>query len=332
MYLEIDEGYWGHRKTLRLCALLKNPEADTYPPRLWSWATRSAPDGELGGMDAYELECAVRYRPLDGKLFAALALAGFIDEMADGTKRIHNWQVRTGAAIARMTDRASQMRELRSHRSGGCVPETCRHCVRGRGDTVHSRVNHRDVTNPTRRDITNPTSPVQSSPDKTSSDPDPDHAHAVAGPDPEYAAPPTAVAPALAPVASQPAINTNGVPPPGKLRGYYLQQTFARLRSEVIGGLAWSIPPDTSGKATTFAERLTPEEIADIEPTMRLMFGHIKEGQDDWEDERLRKSASFAFGTWIARFSDLREELHDKRPAKRAKAEIKWFDPNNQPR
>ncbi len=128
MYLEMDEGYHGHRKTLRLCALMKCDTADAYPPRLWAWAVRSAPDGDLTGMDPGEIEMAVRYRKQDGALFAALCTAGFIDRSEDGQVSIHNWRERTGAAIARMADKAHRLKEARAHKNGSCLA-MCRICA-----------------------------------------------------------------------------------------------------------------------------------------------------------------------------------------------------------
>lgn len=128
MYLEIDEGYPGHRKTLRLCALLKCDTADAYPPRLWAWAARSAPDGDLTGMDAAELEMALRWRGNEGALFAALIAAGFVDQgCINGPTSIHNWAERTGGAIEKMAARAGMAKERRQHMDGKCS-RACRYC------------------------------------------------------------------------------------------------------------------------------------------------------------------------------------------------------------
>lgn len=128
MYIELDEGYHGHRKTLRLCALMKCDTADSYPPRLWTWAARSAPDGDLTGMEPSEIELALRFRGKAGVLFDALVRAGFIDQATDGRTAIHNWQARTGGAIVRMNDRAYRVRERRAHHQGRCL-EHCSICA-----------------------------------------------------------------------------------------------------------------------------------------------------------------------------------------------------------
>lgn len=128
MYLEIDEGYPGHRKTLRLCALLKCDTADAYPPRMWAWAARSAPDGDLTGMDPVELELALRWRGEEGALYAALTRSGFIDRDEDGRTVIHNWATRTGGAIEKMATRAGMAKERRAHMDHKCVA-ACRYCA-----------------------------------------------------------------------------------------------------------------------------------------------------------------------------------------------------------
>lgn len=146
MYLEIDEGYWEHRKTLRLRSLLQVPEADAYPPRLWAWAMRNAPDGNLTGMTAYGVELAARYGPLDGKLYAALVTAGFIDEVEPGVPaKIHDWEDHTGAALERASVQAQRRRLYGSDwsvvrrrildRDGW----RCRGCGSGGGLDVHHR-------------------------------------------------------------------------------------------------------------------------------------------------------------------------------------------------
>lgn len=103
MYLEIDEGFTTHRKTLRFCGFMQDHNAFAYLMRLWSWATRSAPDGDLSGLDPIDIELAVQYRLGDGKCYRAMVVAGFIDTDGDGAPvMIHNWPKRTGGAIARM--------------------------------------------------------------------------------------------------------------------------------------------------------------------------------------------------------------------------------------
>ena len=116
MYLEIDEGYWEHPKTLDLCARLADDQADAFPPRLWKWACRCARNGQLGAITAYAFERVVRYAPADGKCFEAFLGAGFLDRDDSGEVTIHNWMLpgRTGHAIARMEAKADENRQRRA--------------------------------------------------------------------------------------------------------------------------------------------------------------------------------------------------------------------------
>ena len=115
MYLEIDEGYWRHPKTLDLCSRLEDDQADRFPPRLWQWACRSARDGKLGKVTAYAFEIIVRANA-GGKCFEAFIACGFLDRSDDGEVTIHNWMQpgRTGYAIAKMEAKAAENRQRRA--------------------------------------------------------------------------------------------------------------------------------------------------------------------------------------------------------------------------
>ena len=92
MYLEIDEGFPGHRKTLKLCSLLCDPQAGWYMIRLWTWACRSCRDGKLTGMSPADIEIAVAYQAADGACYKALSDSGYIDEDEAGKPaEIHDW-------------------------------------------------------------------------------------------------------------------------------------------------------------------------------------------------------------------------------------------------
>ena len=136
MYLEIDEGFLGHRKTLKVCALLKDRQAATYMLRIWTWACRSCRDGNLRGMSAEDIEIAVSYRPGDGACYQAMATAGYIDEEDGKPATIHDWMEHTGKAIAKMEAKAEENRRRRADaksrhatgkEQGGDVPESNRY-------------------------------------------------------------------------------------------------------------------------------------------------------------------------------------------------------------
>lgn len=134
MYLEIDEGFVTHRKTLRFCALMQSHNAFAFVLRLWSWACRSAPDGDLTGMEAADIEFAIQYTNTNGngKCYEALVAAGFIDADESGAPiRLHNWMLRTGGAIRKMSDEARRKKTWRdAHKDVKCTGKgRCQICA-----------------------------------------------------------------------------------------------------------------------------------------------------------------------------------------------------------
>lgn len=119
MFMEIDEGFLEHPKTLQLCATMGNPLAFGYLLHFWRWACRSCKDGDLSGLSEYVIEEAAKYHQHDGKLFKAMAAKlggkpGFIDVDDSGAPvRIHNWEKRTGGAIARMDAKVKANKDRR---------------------------------------------------------------------------------------------------------------------------------------------------------------------------------------------------------------------------
>lgn len=119
MYLEIDEDFPTHPKTLRLGARLRNPAAAFYMIKLWSWAKKFQKNGDITAYDPVELEMAVNWPAADGSLIEAAVIAGFIDEERDGEtvthRSFHNWMKRTGGAIKRMEAEADRKKWNRLH-------------------------------------------------------------------------------------------------------------------------------------------------------------------------------------------------------------------------
>ena len=153
MYLEIDEGFDAHPKTVRLCRVIGDVNAGQYLIRLWAWACRSAQDGDLSGMEAGDVEAIAKYAAGDGRLFSALTerwspkFGPWLDSEG-GTLKIHGWGDRQGAAIQRMEKRAAYMRSSRAKKEP-------------------TRDSHVPVTNESRDTVVS-ASPVQSSPVQTS--------------------------------------------------------------------------------------------------------------------------------------------------------------------
>jgi hypothetical protein len=281
MYLEIDEGYFEHPKTLDLCARLEDAKACVYPLRLWKWACRSAKSGKLGKISSFAVEKAVDYDAMDGKCFEAMRDAKFIDVAENGTAEIHDWMSYTGGAIARMDakvkankDRREAARKLHD---AGTMPELCPHDA-GR--------------NPTK------TRPDKTSPDKTSQEGD-----AARPRDPgttEHQAPPSNE--------------------PGKPTAYNVVAKYLAIRAELIvghvqGANGIGLTPQNGEvkRASTWIASMAPEECADIDPAIRLVCQHVKDGVQGWTDPRMTK-VGFLFACIVQGWSDLREELHGCAP------------------
>jgi hypothetical protein len=279
MYLEIDEGYFEHPKTLDLCARLVDSKASVYPLRLWKWACRSARSGKLGKVSAFAVEKAVDYEPMDGRCFESMCEVRFIDREDDGTCEIHDWMLHTGGAIKRMDDKASENRKRREEgkkRFDAAKNEN-------QGDSVPESYRNRTSINPSQ------TRPVQTSPDKTSQErgnpPARDPSAATTEHDQEDSARKT-------------------------ISGFDLCHMFGRLRRKILSlqcPPGAETPPDANGKASRFAEQHSEVKGAEFEATMTVFLGHLKAGDKGWDADP--NNASLSFGAWRDRFGDLRAEI-----------------------
>ena len=152
MYLEIDEGYWEHPKTLRLCSSMGNDNAGIYPIRLWIWALRGASSGDISHLSPREIELFVRFQAGDGTLFEALSDGedsrfGAWITVGGGRKILTGWDEYDGAIIRRPKDRSSlysgqlwlSNRRLALVRDGVCVE-----CGRAEMLDVHHRIPARE--------------------------------------------------------------------------------------------------------------------------------------------------------------------------------------------
>jgi hypothetical protein len=279
MYLEIDEGYFEHPKTLDLCARLQDPNACVYPLRLWKWACRSAKSGKLGKISAFAIEKAVDYEPRDGKCFAALCSTpdrgGFIDLSEDGTAEIHDWMSYTGGAIARMDAKVKANKDrreaARKQHNAGTMPELCSHDA-GRNST-------------------------QTRPDKTSQD---------------------KILETL-PARDPSATTTEYAPRTKKPSGRDLLTWFGVERSKAFPEtLPWVTGKNPDGDAQTFIDKIQDDAYQDVRPTMVAFFAHVKAGDQGWCTPKNTTDPSFAFGSWKSGFTALREEILGRSPKPKA--------------
>lgn len=90
LFVRLEVGFWNHRKTLRLRALLGDA-AFWIPPRLWSYAAQNQPDGDFSEYLPEELALLVGCSSNAQAMLEALQKAGFMDGM-----KIHGWADHNG--------------------------------------------------------------------------------------------------------------------------------------------------------------------------------------------------------------------------------------------
>lgn len=101
-----------------------------------------------------------------------------------------------------------------------------------------------------------------------------------------------------------------------KPTGFDLLTWFGNFRREILklqSAPGTERPKDPNGKASSFSESLTDDEIADVKPTMRLALERIRDSHVGWNDPR-NVDPSFAFGSWKSGFAGLREAIHGIAP------------------
>jgi hypothetical protein len=249
MYLEIDEGYFEHPKTLRLCAALKDHHAAIFPLRLWKWACRSARDGELGIVDAFIVEKVVGYEAMDGRCFLALC-AGFLDVGPDGEVSIHDWMIYTGGAIERMEAESRRKKIYRDSRRPIAAASKDVHGMSAGQSTDEAR-----------------TKPTQTRPDQSS-------------PDPE-----STQTPACARKSNTPA-NEPGKPTPRNVVALFLRIRSEILN---VPPFANPLESDVEKASEWLSSSVELAQVDKIEPAMRLAVEHVRDGVDGWNGQSMTK-------------------------------------------
>jgi hypothetical protein len=89
-WFRVDGGFSQHPKTLALCDALKEPLADAYVVRLWSWVHCYAPTGHVLSRVTGALEAALRWQGAPGLLITTMTEVGFLDPVSDGLL-VHDW-------------------------------------------------------------------------------------------------------------------------------------------------------------------------------------------------------------------------------------------------
>lgn len=321
MYLEIDDGFLEHPKTLRFCRAVRDLNGAAYVMRLWTWATKSAPDGDLSELEPEDVETPLRWPGERGVLYAALVDCGFIDELEGGIREIHNWGERTGGAIIRMRERAvekrdswrEQKRRQRQARGEAVTPEPeplpmSAECPPGQPADVRPCPPPQDKT---RQDETRQDEP--SAPDPRAHDP--------------YAGAPGV---AIRDVRSAPAqlVLADPAPPAAPWRNrpkppaaHEVARFFGQVRAHVLPRkLEWHTPgTNMIAKADVMLGGIRGSPaLGELERAMFLFFERVAARAEDHGDPRLDSDVNFAFGAFLARLPQLLEDLCDQRGARPA--------------
>lgn len=92
-WIRVFTDYDDNPKTIRLKEILKNPLADAYPQRLWRWALKHAPGGDLKKFSHQTISKACGWKRDPTIFVMALVGSGFIDR---DTMQIHDWKDGSG--------------------------------------------------------------------------------------------------------------------------------------------------------------------------------------------------------------------------------------------
>jgi hypothetical protein len=312
MYLRILDSFPDHPKTLSLARVLGDLNAGMYCMRLWTWASKSAKDGDLSNLDPLDLELIMRWHGEPGRCFAAMVGVRFIDRREGGGFEIHEWAEHTGGDIEKMEERAAEKRADAAER---------------KRQERQRKANARDSHAPVTRDIGVTVTPGhdprlgKTRQDEASQVPSANGARAG---DPTAGATtpgPVALAHAVAVAVEQAGELVAAQAPPlalalvrgGVPTGYDVVQLYGRVRGDELHVPSWSTPAGNSlQKADRFVAGLRPERVALLEPSMRLFFQHARDPTARSPDPRLLET-TFGFAGWLSRFPDLCEELQGER-------------------
>lgn len=91
LYIRVMTGFYAHRKTAKLRALIGD-DAFWVVPRLWAYAAENQPDGDMSGYSSDELSMLLACPKHAPSILEALKTSGYLDQ--DG--KIHDWQVHNG--------------------------------------------------------------------------------------------------------------------------------------------------------------------------------------------------------------------------------------------
>ena len=121
LYIRVMNGFWNHRKTVKLRTILGD-DALWIMPRLWSYAAENQPDGDFSKYTTEDLSILIGAVKHPSSIRQALIVAGYMDK--DG--KLHDWMDHNGyhASFAARAKVASDARwkgkdKTRKDKKGG---------------------------------------------------------------------------------------------------------------------------------------------------------------------------------------------------------------------
>lgn len=111
-----DSAYHRHPKMLALKTELKEPLADAYVSRLWSWTQVYAPSGRFSSAVVAGLESELLWTGIAGVLAAALEKTGWLDRSGDDFE-VHDWPDYQNYYVKKSKKDADKKRKRRSRLS-----------------------------------------------------------------------------------------------------------------------------------------------------------------------------------------------------------------------
>lgn len=116
-----DSAYHRHPKMLALRAELKQPLADAYVSRLWSWTQVYAPDGRISVGLIGALEAELGWTDSSGSLAAALEKTGWLERHGD-VLLVHDWPEYQGYLVKKAKKDADKKRKRRARDGAKTAP------------------------------------------------------------------------------------------------------------------------------------------------------------------------------------------------------------------
>jgi hypothetical protein len=112
MWIEFHDSAADHRKVLKLARRLEISPTTAlgHLATLWTWTLRIAPDGDLSGFDAEDIEIGAKWDGAPGLFVRAAVACRLIDEDEMGFE-IHDWKHYSGSLKAAERKQAERARK-----------------------------------------------------------------------------------------------------------------------------------------------------------------------------------------------------------------------------